>query len=203
MIWKHLFVISGGVCTAGILTCFVLDINCDCEALCDSLSVKDAINKNWSGLFRGHVKVTALRDSCAGCLMSRADLPPNVCSIKKTYLTPDCFCSWVEVVLKGLALWERDTHRQTDREREMFCVIPALKPLVLELDSVSQRDFSSQSYMTVKVDWWQRRRAFLMSLFLKEVRENSNIEQNDRNWTVWLLKHYSNIYWFNSILTQH
>ncbi len=101
--------------------------------------------------------------------------PPNVCSIQKTNLTPDCFCSWVEVVLKGLALWERDTHRQT-----MFSVIAALKPLVLELDSVSQRDFSSQSYMTVKVDWWQRRRAFLMSLFLKEVRENSNIEQNDR-----------------------
>ncbi len=62
----------------------------------------------------------------------------------------------------------------------MFSVIPALKPLVLELDSVSQRDFSSQSYMTVKVDWWQRRRAFLMSLFLKEVRENSNIEHNNR-----------------------
>ncbi len=27
MVWKHFFVISGGICTAGILTCFVFDLN--------------------------------------------------------------------------------------------------------------------------------------------------------------------------------
>ncbi len=42
MIWKQFFVISGGICTAGILT-FVLILIFDCEALCDSLSVKGAI----------------------------------------------------------------------------------------------------------------------------------------------------------------
>ncbi len=34
MIWKQFFFISGGICTAGILTCFVLILIFDCEALC-------------------------------------------------------------------------------------------------------------------------------------------------------------------------
>ncbi len=35
--------ISGGICTEGISSCFVLILIFDCEALCDSLSVKGAI----------------------------------------------------------------------------------------------------------------------------------------------------------------
>ncbi len=45
MVWKQFFVISGGICTEGILTCIVFILIFDCEVLCDSLSVKGAIYK--------------------------------------------------------------------------------------------------------------------------------------------------------------
>ncbi len=41
MVWKQIFVIFGGICTAGTLTFF--DLNFYCKALYDFLSVKGSI----------------------------------------------------------------------------------------------------------------------------------------------------------------
>ncbi len=151
----------------------------------------------------GHVKVT-----CSQRLMrwmfdvQGSIFPPNVCSIQKTNLTPDCFCSWVEVVLKGLALWERDTHWQTERERDVFCYSSAEAAR-----SGARLGFSERFLITELHDCESGLMAETQGIshvFVSEGGQRKLKYRAERqSWTVWQLKHYSNIYWFNSILTQH
>ncbi len=118
--------------------------------------------------------------------------PPNVCSIQKTNLTPDCFCSWVEVVLKGLALWERDRHRQTERERDVFCYSSAEAAR-----SGARLGFSERFLITELHDCESGLMAETQGIshvFVSEGGQRKLKYRAERqNWTVWQLKHTSNI----------